>query len=197
MRNTRLYLIVCVVTLLIGAPLAAAEKASSALPVPDRIEVIAHVPLSGGLVTDLTTGSHWRKEYLYLDHGPAARVTIMDVTNPAAPIAAGELDVPKQEAAGDLTTVVGTAALVASSPSEPALPTMKRTVTVLSFADPEHPTVTRHFSGVTALVKDTERGLIYLANADGLWVLRVMPAPDIQYEKLLDKQYQHHILYDH
>src|ERR1700722_18713990 len=136
MRNTRLYLIVFGVTLLIGAPLTAAEKASCALPVPDRIEVIAHVPLSHDVVTELTIGSHWGKDYLYVDHGPAHPVTILNVTNPVAPIRAGELDVPKQEAGGDLSTVAGTAALIASSRSAPTQPTLKQTVTVLSFADP-------------------------------------------------------------
>lgn len=170
-------MIVFGVTLLIGAPVTAAEKASSALPVPDRIEVIAHVPLSHGVVTELTIGSHWGKDYLYVDHGPAAPVTILNVTNPAAPAGAGELDVPKQEAGGDLSTVAGNAALIASSSSAPTQPTLNQTVTVLSFADPEHPTVVRQFSGVNSMLKDTQRGL---------------PAPDIQQ----DQWYLHHVLYD-
>jgi hypothetical protein len=196
MRHTPLYLMVFGVTLLVGAPLLAGDKAGSALPVPDRIQVIAHVQLAHGAVTELTTGSHWGKDYLYVDHGPAAPVTILNVTNPAAPARAGELDLPKQDAGGDLSTVAGTAALIASSPSAPTQPMLKRTVTVLSFADPEHPTVARHFSGVTAMQKDTERGLIYLANSDGLWVLRIITAPDIERERKADQRYLHHVLYD-
>jgi len=69
---------------------------------------------------------------------------------------------------------------------------MKQTVTVLSFADPEHPTVARQFSGVTFMLKDASRGLIYLVNSDGLWVLRVEPATDIQ----LQKEYEHYVLYN-
>jgi DNA-binding NtrC family response regulator len=175
----------------------AGEKVGSALPVPDRIEVIAHVPLSHGVVTELTTGSHWGKDYLYVDDGPAAPVTILNVTNAAAPIRNGELDVPKQEASGDLSTVAGTSTLIASSPSAPTQPTLKQTVTVLSVADPEHPTVASQFSGVTSMLKDTERGLIYLANSDGLWVLRVILAPYIQHEAEVEQRYLHHILYDH
>lgn len=197
MRNTRLHLIFIGVTLLIGAPLIAGEGAGSALPVPDRIVVIAHTPLSPGVVTELTTGSHWGKDYLYVDRGLAAPVTILNVTNPAAPTKAGELDVPKQDAGGDLSTVTGNVALVDSSQASPTQPTLKRTVTVLSFADPEHPTVARHFSGVTAMLKDNQRGLIYLANSDGLWVLRVITAPDIQRDNQEEKRYLHHVLYDH
>ncbi len=133
-------------------------------------------------MTQLTTGAHWRKNYLYLDHGPAGQVTILDVTNPAAPSAAGELNVPKQEAGGNLSTIVGIAALIAS-PSAATQQAMKQTVTVLSFADPEHSTVGRQFLGVTSMLKDALRGLIYLVNSDGLWVLRVEPATDIELQK--------------
>ena len=71
-------------SLLVADPrLGAAGKSGSTSVAPDRIDVIAQVPLSGGPVTQLTTGAHWRKNYLYLDHGPAGQVTILDVTNPA------------------------------------------------------------------------------------------------------------------
>jgi DNA-binding NtrC family response regulator len=187
-RNTQPYLIVFV---------TAGEKAGSALPAADRIEIIAHVPLWHGVVAELTTRSHWGKDYLYVNHGPAAPATILNVTNPGAPTRAGELDGPKQEASGDLSTVAGTTALIDSSPSAPTQPTLKQTVTVLSFADPEHPTVAPQFSGVTSMLKDTERGLIYLANSHGLWVLRVIPSPDIKHENEVEQRYLHHILYDH
>ena len=63
---------------------------------------------------------------------------------------------------------------------------------MLSFADPEHPTVVRQFLGVIAMLKDTSRDLIYLINSDGLWVLRVEPATDVQ----LEKQYARYVLYN-
>jgi hypothetical protein len=192
MRNTRMYLMIVSVSLLIGAPrLTAAGKGGSTPPEPDRIDVIAHFPLSAGIVTQLTTGTHWRKYYLYVDHGPAGPVTVLDVTNPAAPVPAGQLDVPKQEAGGKLSTIVGSAALI-TSPSEPTERSIDQTVTILSFADPEHPAVARQFLGVTSMLKDTSRGLIYLANSDGLWVLRVKPAADIE----LQKEYEHYVLYN-
>jgi hypothetical protein len=184
-----MFLTIIGVSLLTAAPrLTAAGKRDSTDR--DRIDVIAHFPISGGAVTQLTTGTHWQKYYLYVDHGPAGPVTVLDVTNPAAPVPAGELDVPRPEAGGHLSTVVGTAALIAS-PSAPK-PTTTQTMTVLSFADPEHPTVVRQFSGVTSVLKDTSRGLVYLVNSDGLWVLRLEPATDIQ----LEKEYEHYVLYD-
>jgi len=180
--------------LLVGTPqLGVAAKSGSTPPAPDRIDVIAHLPLSGGPVTQLTIGTHWRKNYLYVNHGPAGAVTILDVTNPAAPADAGELDLPKQEAGGNLSAVIGTAALIASSPSATTEQTALQTVTVMNFADPEHPTVAREFPRVTSILKDTSRGLIYLVNSDGLWVLQAEPARDIS----LEKQYEDYVLYNH
>jgi hypothetical protein len=169
--------------LLVSTWLNAAAKSGAGAPAPDRIDVIAHFPLSGGPVTQLTTGTHWQKNYLYLNNSPTGAVTIPDVTNPAAPAVAGELDVPPQEAHGSLRAVVGTAALVATPGSTPATRTATQTITVLSFVDPEHPTVAHQFSGVTAMLNDSSRGLIYLSNSDGLWVLRVKPGEDIQADK--------------
>jgi hypothetical protein len=40
-----------------------------------------------------------------------------------------------------------------------------------------------------SLLKDTSRGLIYLVNSDGLWVLRVESAADIE----LQKEYGHYV----
>jgi hypothetical protein len=119
-------------------------------------------------------------------------VAILDVTNPAAPAAAGELDVPEQAAGGVLSAIVGTAALMtASTPISTQTPPAQ-TVTVVNFADPEHSTVVRRFSGVTAILKDSARDLIYLAGSDTLWVLRVKPAADPQ----MEKAYAQYVLYD-
>lgn len=153
----------------------------------DRIDVIAHVPATGKTVVQLTLGSHWEGNYVYLGYAGGRQVTILDVTDPAAPRTAGQLTLPSQEAGGNLSTIVGTAALVASAPVTPAI----QTVTILNFADPAHPTVVRQFSGVTALLKDSRRGITYIANPEGLWVLRADPATDLQVEK----QYEHHVVY--
>jgi len=137
----------------------------------------------------LTPSVHWRRNYLYLGHDSESPVTILDVTDPTAPKAVGTLDLPMQEANGNVSTVVGNAVLVASSTSPPA----PETVTILNFADSEHPKVARQFSGVTSMLEDSSRGLIYLANAEGLWVLRPVPATDTE----LEKEYEEYILYSH
>jgi hypothetical protein len=170
--------------------MAAADRTNGAAKT-DRIEVIAHYPLSGTPITGFVAASHWNRSFLYLERGTATPATILDVTNPSAPAAAGQLDVPAQAEGANLETVIGSAALVTSSP-EAQKPMAPETVTVLSFSDPDHPRVSRQFAGVTAIYKDEPRGLVYLANADGLWVLRLQPAPNVAAEKA----YLNHVLYN-
>jgi hypothetical protein len=38
--------------------------------------------------------------------------------------------------------------------------------------DPANPQTIQTFSGVTSVVADNARGLIYLSNGDGLWVVQ-------------------------
>jgi hypothetical protein len=45
------------------------------------------------------------------------------------------------------------------------------TVKILDLSDPAHPKVLQTFTGVTSTLQDPGRGLIYLANNDGLWIL--------------------------
>jgi hypothetical protein len=47
-----------------------------------------------------------------------------------------------------------------------------QTVNVLDLTDPAHPQVLQTFFGVTSTLPDTARNLIFIANADGLWIVR-------------------------
>ena len=136
MSKTRVYWMILCVGMFVGALRmnAAAMKSKSPQPSADRIDVIAHIPLSGTPVTQLAVATHWQKDYLYVDHGATGPVAVMDVTNPSAPAAAGELYVPQQQAGARLSAVVGAAALVTSGP---ALPT--RNVRLSCVSSPELP----------------------------------------------------------
>jgi hypothetical protein len=66
-------------------------------------------------------------------------------------------------------------------------------ITRAGLPDPERPRAERQFEGVTATLTDPYRGLIYLTNADGLWILRMEPATDVE----LEREYEKQILYNH
>src|ERR1700730_10194620 len=68
-----------------GSSQALARKAPAkeAPQAHDQIEVIGHIAFDGAGVTQVTTGEHWRKNYLYLNS--ADKITVVDVTNGARP----------------------------------------------------------------------------------------------------------------
>ena len=185
MRNAVVY------SMLAASLLAVPSLAGKDNPTPpnaDRISVIGHFPLSGAPVVQIASGFHWRRSYLYLVRGAAGPVTILDVTDPSMPKETGKLDIPGQEASKRVSEAVGNEVLLTSSVSAPT----PQTVTIMDFADRESPKVARQFSGVTSLMKDSSRGLVYLTNPEGLWVLRLDPAADVE----LQKQYEHYVLYN-
>ena len=139
MRNVTAYFALCA-ALLAAAPLLLG-KDSQTPSSNDRIDVVAHVLVPGGSVAQLTSGVHWRRDYLYVSHGTKSPITILDVTDPTVP----------------------------------------RVIQ------------THQFSGVTAMLKDEARGLVYLANSEGLWGLHLNPATDVE----LEKEYGNYIRYYH
>jgi hypothetical protein len=171
--------------------LSAAPKKHNTTPAaPDSIDVIAQLPVTDGPAVQLVTAVHWRRHYLYLEHGSRGALTVVDVTDPQAPKSISEFILPPQDSSVYLYEMVGTAALMTTS--HPAPRQSPETVLLVSFADRAHPKVVRQFSGVTCRLKDSARGLIYLTNGEGLWVLRESPATDIE----LQKQYEHDVIYN-
>lgn len=169
---TSLLLLLCLL------PLAGFAKAKP--PAPDRqdhIEVIAHLPLAGTEpVTRFFETRHYNQEYLYAEHVDHEHVTLINVTAADHPTVMSEIQLPTQSPA-DLISVVGNSALIeAQSSTSRANSNSSRAATqtyrIMSFLDPAHPTVKREFTGVTAIASDDKRGLIFLANNDGMWVLR-------------------------
>ena len=47
-----------------------------------------------------------------------------------------------------------------------------QSVRVLDLSDPANPRTLQSFSGVTSILADDEHNLIYIANNEGLWILR-------------------------
>jgi hypothetical protein len=156
-------------------------KAQPGLP-QDEIQVIAHVPSTGGPVTQFVFTQHYRRDYLYAGHESGKLVSLIDVTDLRHPAVLADMSYP---AAGgeNMIAAVGNSALVATAPEVSAAPATPKTFRIMSFADPLHPTVKQEFAGVTAMARDEKRGLIFLANSEGIWVLQQQFAADPQAEK--------------
>jgi hypothetical protein len=133
----------------------------------DHIDVVAHLPLTGGAVTGFLETQHYRRNYLYAQHDAGKTLSLIDITSTAQPALLAEI--PSES-------------LVSTQPSSaPAL--APSTFRIMSFADPLHPSVKQEFARVTAIARDQKRGLIFLANDVGVWILQQKYAQDPEAEK--------------
>jgi hypothetical protein len=137
----------------------------------DQIEVVFHLPLTERTITRLLTTLHYRRDYLYAEHEAGKAVTLIDVTDIEHPSLLADVSYSDAGTAR-IVAVTGNAALVASNGNDPSVSAAPQTFRIMSFVDPLHPTVKQEFKGVTAITTDEKRGLFFLANSEGIWILR-------------------------
>jgi len=137
--------------------------------------VIAHLPLPGPSATQMLLQRQNGKLYLYVDQGGTQDVAVVDVTSPSRPNVVDHVAWPGDIADGEIQRV-GSGLALSEVPERHAMaPSTTRTpqtVTVVDLADPGHPLVLETFAGVTSTLPDTARNLIFIANSDGVWVVR-------------------------
>jgi len=131
--------------------------------------VIAHVPLEGAVGAQMYLQARGDKRYIYVDQGTNQGYTVVDITKPAQPSVIRHVDTGKVQ-------VVGSDLAMAESPEEGKTvarshpPT--QSVTLLDTSDPANPKTIQTFQGVTSVLEDNTRGLIFLTNGEGLWILQ-------------------------
>jgi hypothetical protein len=142
--------------------------------VASNLGVIAHLQLDGGTATRMFLMEKNGKDYLYVGGGSASGVCILDVTKPASPrklekfAGAGGAQAADFQLVGDTLAVTSGTREASASSSD----VTGRSVTIVNTTDPANPQPIQTFSGVTSVVADNARGLIYLSNGDGLWVVQ-------------------------
>ena len=126
--------------------------------------VVAHVEITGGPVTRMLLLKKSGKEYLVLGLDSAAHAVAVDVTEPNQPrtldAVAGTAGAP----ASELKVVADTLTLFGTSGAESSASAAPKEI--------------RALPGVTAFVKDKAHGLIYAANASGLWIVKTKRQAD-------------------
>jgi hypothetical protein len=162
-------------------------------PVPqDRIDVVGRVALPAGSITGLVSTRHFSSDYLYTEYAAGTNVVIIDVTNPGQPSVVTDLRYPTNGAPSSIIAAAGTSAVaIGQQPSSVAV-APPASIKIMSFSDREHPKVLREFPGVTAIGRDDSRGLIFLADASGVWILQKFPAED----PAVEAAYANYVLYN-
>jgi hypothetical protein len=157
----------------------------------DEIEVVGHIPLTDGPVSRFLATQHYSSYYLYAEHNAGRTATLIDVTKTSQPAVLADVSFAAPSGSDSLALVAGTAALVTSDPAASPAPAAPQTIRIMDFSDPHSPKVARVFAGVTAMSRDESRGLIFVANADGIWILHQRLAQDPEVEKA----YANYVLY--
>jgi len=173
---------------LVPANLFAKDKHPKPTP-QDGIAVIGHLAIPGGAVVRFLTTQHYHRNYLYAEQEAGSKVTLVDITDIRRPMILAQM-VNSGGLSNDLVAAVGNAALVEERNGLRDAQPEHQNFQILSFADPLHPKVEREFANVTAIARDDSRGLIFLANSDGIWILQQQFAMDPQFEK----QWEHMML---
>ena len=124
------------------------------------INVVAHVQLPAGPVTQMLLVKKNGKEYLLLGLGSSTSVAVLDVSHPGQPLTINIAIAAKAggAASAEVKVVADNLTLFGTSGAGTA-----------SGANPKE---IRSLSGVTAFITDKARGLIYVTNGDGLWIVK-------------------------
>jgi hypothetical protein len=141
-----------------GAGPAVQAKPNSNKGEDKPANVVAHVQLSAGPVTRMLLVKKQGKEYLLIGFNSTASVAVFDVSNPDQPRTIDTTSGATGAPSAEVMVVADTLTLFGSSDAGTASSANSKDM--------------RSFSGVTASMKDKARGLIYVTNGDGLWIVK-------------------------
>jgi len=138
--------------------------------------VIAHLPLPQATGNQMLLQKENGKTYLYVQQASKQGFMIVDVTKPDKPNLLQRTAESSQATAGNLEMVSPDVAIAEAPEKTPTTLSnsnhLTETVRLLDLSDPHNPKTLQEFNGVTSLLPDGGHGLIYLANNEGLWILR-------------------------
>jgi hypothetical protein len=116
------------------------------------------------------------KQYLYVQQASKQGFMVVDVSKPERPNLLKRTAQSNQATSGNLEMVTPNVAIAEAPEKKPTTLTSSNhpteSVRVLDLSDPRNPKTLQEFNGVTSLLPDGGRGLIYLTNNEGLWILR-------------------------
>jgi len=169
--------VVLAVGTLLSTPGADASDSDS-YPSYLQAKVIAHLPLSGG-AQQMFLQQEGRRQFLYVQQPSQQGVTVIDITKPERPKVVNQVllenltmvsfglaifETPENSATAGASLATGNA-------EGPRGSGVLESVRVVDVSDPAHPRTVQSFDGVTSILQDSARNLLYVANGDGVWIV--------------------------
>lgn len=154
----------------LGHPRAnAASKAVKQQP----ISVIAHLAVPGTPAKQMLLQQQNGREYLYLLRSSGRGFTVLEVTRPEKPAIVKNVMLPSETPTQSLDLVDSNMAIAEQSQANsPASPEHPESIQLIDLTDPANPRSVQTFAGVTSLLTEDGRHLVYISNKEGLWILR-------------------------
>lgn len=161
---------------LLSVLLARAADNPGQKPTDVPATVIAHLPLPLATGNQMLLQKENSKQYLYVQQAGKQGFMIVDVTKAEKPSLLKRTAESNQATQGNLQIVSPDVAIAVAPEKTPATVTSNNhpteTVRVLDLSDSRNPKTLETFNNVTSVLPDSHRGLIFLTNNEGLWVLR-------------------------
>ena len=167
----------CILSLLLlPAVLASADDQPAPKPTDVPATVIAHLPLPQATGSEMMLQKEHGKQYLYVQQAAKPGYMVVDVSHPESPSLLKRAPGSNQATEGNLKMVTPTVGIAEAPEKTPETLTSPKhateTVRVLDLSDPKNPKTLETFEKVTSTLADGRHGLLYVANNDGLWILR-------------------------
>jgi hypothetical protein len=140
-------------------------------------KIVGHVVLSGKPTRQMFLQQEGRRAYLYVRQASQQGYTVFDVTKPERPKLLNQLSQRNLTILDSGLAISETPNTASPSPSVGGAGRSQggsrtpESVRVLDVSNPAHPKTVQTFEGVTSIVRDDARSLIYVANGDGIWIL--------------------------
>jgi len=169
--------LVCAIFSAAFAVVSLPSLAGNTKPTEVPAKVIAHLPLQEAPGSEMLLQKRGDKEYLYVQKASKKGFLVIDVGNPSLP-GIVRVNAPSNQATAGSLEMAGPDVGLAQIPEKNSKGVIRsaenptETVKILDLSDPTSPKVLQTFAGVTSLLSDAGRGLIYLTNNDGLWILK-------------------------
>ena len=171
MKNLFSSMFLLLALLALMAPSAVAKPRSK--PAEPLVSVAAHIALPGPAATKMLVQERGNQHFLLIEQDSKEGFTVVDVTKPNQAKIIKQVAWPNQASNGKLQLIKAGLVLSATpEKNENAESRPTESLSLLDLRDPANPQTLQGFKGVTAVLQDENRGLLYITNPEGLWILK-------------------------